>query len=143
MTQRFHHVAISTPNLERALTFYRDLLGLEVLNEASWPRGSQQINQVIGLDDCAATTVMLQGGNLCVELFEYHWPTQPPAQTSRPVHLYGITHFCLDVKGIDAVYQRLLDAGIHFHAPPQHFGGVKATYGRDPDGNVFELQEIL
>ncbi len=22
-------------------------------------------------------------------------------------------------------------------------GGVKATYGRDPDGNVVELQEIL
>lgn len=143
MSQNFHHVAISTPNLERALTFYRDLLGLEVLNEASWPRGSRQINQVIGLDDCAATTVMLQGGNLCVELFEYHWPTQPPAQPSRPVHLYGITHFCLDVKGIDAVYQRLLDAGIRFHAPPQNFGGVKATYGRDPDGNVFEIQEIL
>lgn len=143
MTQRFHHFAISTPNLARALTFYRDLLGLEVLNEASWPRGSRQINQVIGLEDCAASTVMLQGGNLCVELFEYHWPTQPPQQAERPVHLYGITHFCLDVKDIDVIYQRLLDAGVHFHAPPQDFGGAKATYGRDFDGNVFEIQEIL
>jgi hypothetical protein len=34
--------------------------------------------------------------------------------------------------------------GAVFHCPPQDFGGaVKATYGRDPDGNVFELQQII
>ncbi|MCY1301767.1 lactoylglutathione lyase family protein [compost metagenome] len=146
MSQAFHHVAISTPDLQRALRFYRDLLGLEVLNETSWPRGTLQINQVLGLSDSAATTVMLQGRNLCIELFQFDEPAQPPRdveQGERPVHRHGITHFCIDVKDIHSLYQRLLDAGTCFHAPPQDFGGVRATYGRDPDGNVFELQEIL
>lgn len=144
MPQNFHHVAISTPDLERALGFYRDLLGLEVLSDVRWPAGSERINRVLGLPDTAARTVMLQGGNLCIELFEFELPVQPaPAPELRPVHHYGITHFCLDVKGIDQVYQRMLAAGVRFHAPPQHFGEVKATYARDPDGNVFELQEIL
>ncbi|MCY1251554.1 hypothetical protein D9M72_653300 [compost metagenome] len=89
---------------------------------------------------------MLQGRNLCIELFQFEAPAQLPhdaVHAERPVHLYGITHFCIDVKDIHSVYQRLLDAGIRFHAPPQDFGSVRATYGRDPDGNVFELQEIL
>ncbi|MEA2273189.1 MAG: hypothetical protein QOI98_1897 [Solirubrobacteraceae bacterium] len=30
-----------------------------------------------------------------------------------------------------------------FHAPPQDLGGgVRTTYGRDPDGNVVELQQL-
>ena len=40
-------------------------------------------------------------------------------------------------------YDRLLKNGVEFHSPPQNFGQVKATYGRDCDGNVFELQEII
>jgi len=31
-----------------------------------------------------------------------------------------------------------------FHCPPQELGmDVRTTYGRDPDGNVIELQEVL
>ena len=30
-----------------------------------------------------------------------------------------------------------------FHCPPQEVeGGIRATYGRDPDGNVVELLEV-
>jgi hypothetical protein len=33
---------------------------------------------------------------------------------------------------------------MEFNCPPQDLsGGVRATYGRDPDGNVVELQEGL
>lgn len=144
MPQNFHHVAISTPDFERALTFYRDVIGLEPVSEASWLAGTGKINLVMGLADTAARTVMLRGGNLCIELFQFELPLQPePSIDLRPVHQYGITHFCLDVKDIEQVYQRLLTAGVRFHAPPQDFGEVRATYARDPDGNVFEIQEIL
>ena len=43
---------------------------------------------------------------------------------------------------IDAEYERLQAAGMLFHCPPVDYGTVKTTYGRDPDGNVIELQEI-
>lgn len=143
MTQRLHHFAITTPDLSRLLTFYRDLLGFEEISRTSWAAGSTMINRVLGLQDCAGTSVMLNGGNLCLELFEFDLPKAEPRPEPRPVSEYGFTHFCLDVVGIDEVYQRLCVAGIHFHCPPQDFGVAKATYGRDPDGNVFELQEVL
>jgi catechol 2,3-dioxygenase-like lactoylglutathione lyase family enzyme len=56
---------------------------------------------------------------------------------------HGITHIALDVRNIGAEYERLSAAGMRFHCPPLDMGTVKATYGRDPDGNVVELQEIL
>lgn len=144
MPQNFHHIAISTPDLDRALGFYRGVIGLEPISDITWSAGNVRINQVMGLPDTAARTVMLQGGNLCIELFQFELPEQPaPDAELRPVHHYGITHFCLDVKDIHRVHERLAAAGVRFHAPPQDFGEVKATYARDPDGNVFEIQEIL
>ena len=47
------------------------------------------------------------------------------------------------MRDIQAEYERLSAAGMRFHCPPLDMGAVKATYGRDPDGNVVELQEIL
>jgi len=39
---------------------------------------------------------------------------------------------------------RLQAAGVVFNCPPPKFPGssIRATYGRDPDGNVIELQQI-
>lgn len=143
MIRGAHHVAISTPDLERALAFYRDLLGFREVARAQWPRGTRQIDEVLELQDSSGTQVMLRGANLCIELFQFDTPVPRPHPARRPVCDHGHTHLCFDVDDVEAEYRRLRDAGVEFHAPPQDFGGVKATYGRDPDGNVFELQEIV
>lgn len=55
----------------------------------------------------------------------------------------GITHFCVEVSDIESEYERLKAAGASFHCPPLDFSGeAMATYGRDPDGNVFELLQM-
>ena len=41
MIKGIHHTALSTPDLDRMLAFYRDLLGLEVVTEFAWPAGSE------------------------------------------------------------------------------------------------------
>lgn len=143
MIRGAHHVAISTPNLDKLIWFYRDLLGFEQVQEVSWEKGTEIIDNVLGLRDSSARQTMLKGSNLCIELFEFASPTPMPMDPGRPVCNHGHTHLCLDVTDIDREYHRLRRAGIEFHAPPQDFGNLKATYGRDPDGNVFELQELL
>ncbi len=143
MIRGIHHTAISTGNLERALGFYRDLLGFEVVLEFAWPEGTEPADQITGLDGSAAKVAMLQAGNAFVELFEYEAPGSAAGDPTRPVCDHGITHIALDVRDIHAEYERLSAAGMRFHCPPLDMGAVKATYGRDPDGNVVELQEIL
>jgi catechol 2,3-dioxygenase-like lactoylglutathione lyase family enzyme len=87
---------------------------------------------------------MLRAGNIMLELFQYETPVPKPGHPVRPVCDHGITHVCLDVTDLDTEYERLQAAGMVFHCPPQELGpDVRTTYGRDPDGNVIELQEIL
>ena len=144
MIRGIHHTAVSTGNLERALAFYRDLLGFEVVLEAGWPSGTEVADKITGLKDSAARWVMLKAGNAMIEVFEYQSPPPKPGDPDRPVCDHGLTHICLDVTDLDAEYERLKAAGMKFHCPPQDLGGVlRTTYGRDPDGNVIELQEVL
>jgi catechol 2,3-dioxygenase-like lactoylglutathione lyase family enzyme len=143
MIRGIHHTAISTRDLDRALKFYRDLLGFEVAMEFDWPKGTEFADSITGLKDSAARAAMLKAGNAMIEIFEYSSPDPKEGDPGRPVCDHGITHICVDVVDIDAEYERLKEAGMTFHCPPKDLGIAKATYGRDPDGNVVELQEVL
>jgi catechol 2,3-dioxygenase-like lactoylglutathione lyase family enzyme len=147
-----HHVSVSVPDIQLARRFYIDLLGAREVSQAEWPEGTAYINEIVGLPDCSGRQFMARLSNAYIEVFEYVTPRAPEPDLNRPVNLFGYTHFCLEVDDIDAVYHRMLSAGIKFHTPPKHGGGPErdgtkklgflATYGRDYFGNVFELIEI-
>lgn len=143
MIRGIHHMAISTANLERLLHFYRDLLGFEEIIAFGWDAGSEEIDRMTGLTGSAARVRLLKAGNVFIELFQFDSPHPQRGNPTRPVCDHGITHVCLDVSDIDAEYERLMAAGVSFHCPPQDIGLARATYSRDPDGNVVELQEVL
>ena len=54
MIRGVHHVAISTPNLERIVAFYRDVIGAEVVYEGGWSQGSEVIDTIVGLKNSEA-----------------------------------------------------------------------------------------
>lgn len=143
MILAIHHAAISVSNLERSLEFYCGLLGAEVCSEFDWQPGVAVIDRIVGLKDSSARTAMIRFGNVHVELFEWHTPTPRPQPPDRPVCDRGFTHVALEVRDIQSEYERLVAAGMVFHCEPQFLGDLATTYGRDPDGNVVELQEVL
>lgn len=138
-----HHTAISTPNIERAKTFYCELLGFELFKEFSWQQGDIVADRILGVSDTAAKAALLRHGNSYLELFQFLSPEQPEISTQRrPTHKQGITHICLQVDDIVSEYERLREAGMEFHCEPQDLDtDAPCTYGRDPDGNVIELVE--
>lgn len=139
-----HHTAISTPDLARSVAFYRDLFGFEVILEMDWPRGYAGADLIMGIEGTAAQAVMLRRADSMIEIFEFSSPAAKTQPLDRPVCDHGINHFCFWVEGIQAEYERLSEAGMVFHCEPQDSGtGIVVTYGRDPDGNVIELLEIL
>lgn len=142
MIRGIHHTAISTADLERSLAFYRDLLGFAQVMDFRWPEGTENMNRTQALEESSGRVVMLRAGNCMIELFEYATPDARPVDPRRPLCDHGLTHFCLDVDDIEIEYARLSAGGMEFHCPPVDYGTVKTTYGRDPDGNCIELQEI-
>jgi catechol 2,3-dioxygenase-like lactoylglutathione lyase family enzyme len=143
MIRAIHHTAISTRDLERSLAFYRDLLGFREVTSFAWDRGSEAADRITGLTDSAARVALLRLDNAFIELFQFEAPAPKAGDPARPVCDHGITHLCVEVTEIDAEYARLRDAGMTFHCEPIDAGvGVRATYGRDPDGTVVELLEV-
>jgi len=143
MLNAIHHTAISTGDLDRSIRFYRDLLGFEVEREFSWDQGIEIADKITGLKDSACKAAMLKLGDFRLELFQFSSPAPKLSDTNRPVCDHGLTHLAFTVIDLDAEYERLVTAGMVFHCPPQDAITAKVTYGRDPDGNVVELMEIV
>lgn len=149
MIRGIHHVAISTPDLDRLAAFYTDVIGLVPVMSTQWKDRPLVDRMIGGYEQSEARQVMLQAGNAHVELFEYTSPAPTPADPDRTPADHGYTHLCLDVVDIDAEFERLSANGVTFNdSPPtvDEMGGVRrlrAIYGRDPDGNIIELQEVL
>ncbi len=148
MINFLHHTAISVRDIERSIRFYCDLLGLELEDQIEF-ENFRRLNKVIGSGVASGKQAMLRCGDQHrVELWEFQSPGQPMygdrLPDNPPAHSRGLTHMCFDVTDIQVEYARLSEAGVQFHCEPQKLGeNLWATYGRDPDGNVFELQELL
>jgi catechol 2,3-dioxygenase-like lactoylglutathione lyase family enzyme len=141
MITGLNHVGISVSNLDRAIAFYQGVLGMRLIVRRAF--SGQLYDAILGLPGTHGNVAMLRLNNLAIELFEFHLPVPKPAGINRPVCDHGISHFCLEVSDIEHEYNRLTTAGVIFHCPPQSSGTARATYGRDPDGNVFELLQLL
>lgn len=138
----FHHAAISTPDLERSVRFYRELFGCTVVREFGWPQGMPAADALTALPNSAARGVMLKLGNSFLEIFAFSSPIPKLGDPERPACDHGITHICLEVQDSQGEYARLKAGGMRFHAPPQAQDEGFVTYGRDPDGNILELLEF-
>ncbi len=115
------HVHLKVADLERALEFYRDVLGFEVTQQ---------------LGDHAA---FLSAGGYHHHIGLNTWesrggPPPPPGTTG----LYHVAIRYPDRAALGDALRRLADAGIALEGASDH-GVSEALYLRDPDGNGVEL----
>jgi catechol 2,3-dioxygenase-like lactoylglutathione lyase family enzyme len=142
MIKGMNHVGISVSDLDRSIEFYRQMLGLELAGPI-FPFAGPLFEQVMALENPQGRIGFLSNGSLQIELFEFARPNPAPKDPNYSVADRGISHFCVEVTDLAGTYERLLAAGVRFHCPVLTFpSGIKATYARDPDGNVFELLEM-
>lgn len=141
MIRGVHHLAISTPDIARFVDHYQRWFGFERAGAGGWEPGNERIDTMVGLQDSAARYEMIRLGNLYIEVFEY---AAPPGETVHPRMCdHGITHLCLYCDDVFAEYERLKGLGMAFNGPPGGSAATRATYGRDCDGNVVELLQIV
>ena len=138
-----HHVAMHTANFDRLIDFYDRAFGFKPVAEPMSWANEPDIDATIGVPGSAARAVMLKAGTCYLEVFEY---SSPPAREGQPLRPndHGYTHFCVDVTDIRAEYERLKQEGMTFAKDsPLDMGDIKAVYGKDPDGNIIEIQEVV
>jgi catechol 2,3-dioxygenase-like lactoylglutathione lyase family enzyme len=138
-----HHTALSTPDLERAVAFYREAFGFELAFDFTWDESNPGFRRTHAAPETKGRVAMLERGASRLEIFQYEKPVPRSAAGPRPHADHGICHLCFEVKDIDAEFERLRGAGVAFLSEPVPQSTVKVCYGRDPDGNLFELIEFF
>jgi glyoxylase I family protein len=140
------HIGITVRNMDRALRFYRDLLGLKVLGDITIEGDEADIlTREKGVKLRVAylrSEKDLKGPPL--ELLHFVEPAGegkgPYPRLTNP----GITEVAFWVRDIEQTYAELGTRGVRFLSPPQLFelegyGKAKAVYFWDPDGTILEL----
>lgn len=134
-----HHYGVTVSDMDEALAFYRDTLGMETEAEISFT--SEAFGRFVGVEGADVDIVFLDAGGCAVELLEYNDPPGGDANEGVSNNDVGAAHFCLEVDDIDGIYEDLSDE-VEFVNPPQTLeNGAQVAYVYDPDGNVVELLE--
>jgi catechol 2,3-dioxygenase-like lactoylglutathione lyase family enzyme len=139
------HAGITVSNMDVALAFYRDGLGLVLASDAM--TGSEFTERVWGMKTGPVRVVFLRipDSRSFLELFEFR-EIERHSASARPCD-HGAGHVCLYVTDLDALYARLLEAGhsarggevVTIGVGPH--AGAKVVYMKDPDGYHVELYE--
>lgn len=141
MIRGIHHIGVHVRDLKRMIAFYRDAFGFELVGEGFGWSDSDIVDRIIGVPGSAAHGAMLRAGSCYMELFQFSAPEPESTRALRPFDK-GYTHFCVDVADIEQEYARLSELGMSFDGRPVvDAGHVKSIYGKDPEGNVIEIQE--
>ena len=141
MIQRLHHTGFVVRDRNKAVAFYRDVVGLKVISE--YERRGEGIDQVIGYQDAhlKATTLDLGEGHV-LELIQYLNPSSEERPTEERSVL-GAAHLAIQVDDIQAMFEKVTAGGAQTLNPPAELApGRMACYFQDPDGNWLELLEL-
>ena len=140
MFTRMDHVGISVKDMEKAIEFYREVIGMEVSldREVDAP-----LAQITGLEGARARIVHMRLGESIVELFDYK---HPMGREPRPDHVqadYGLIHIGFMVEDFQNTYQNLKARGVQFLGEPVEIRpGVYVAYFRGIENEVCEMREI-
>lgn len=132
-----HHVGVVVSDLDNAVSFYRDTLGLT--EAAEFTLADEGIGTAIDVDGVTGDFVHLDAGGSRVELIEY----DPAGDncTADAINQLGAKHVGFAVDDIDEFYETLPDDVEPISAPQPIEIDTSILFFRDPDGNFVEVVE--
>ena len=121
---RFAHTMIRVTDMDTSITFYRDTLGLELIEHFDLP----------GAD---ATLAFLKDPKSGMEIeLTYNHDGRSYEQGSA----FG--HLAFFVESVDAIHAKLVAKGVHFSLEPKTMiNGTRIAFAVDPTGYKIELIE--
>lgn len=138
----YRHTGIIVKDMQRSVFFYRDILGLKVMQDF-WD-GSEYINRISGLEDASVHMVQLKAmDGTVIELLDY--ASHPTNLMPQPIHNVGACHVAFRVASAEEAYRRLTEAGVHPISEPvlSSEGIAKVFFCRDPNSVRIEFVEMV
>jgi glyoxylase I family protein len=144
MIRAVDHFSFTVSNIEKALHFFRDQLGLPASHIMEVE--NKEVQKIVGMPGALLriSIVTMPGGG-SMELIEYVRPEgkKIDSKSCNP----GVAHIAFEVEDIEHIYRNLSDKGVPFVNPPVWAPGNNSTgywgvsYLKGPDDITVELIE--
>lgn len=132
-----HHVGITVTDLETAVTFYRDVLGLAVLDR--FEVSGEAFETAVDIEGASGSFAHLDGDGVRVELVEYD--PEGAAHAKAALNRPGTAHLGISVDDVDEFVAGVPEGVETVSQPQTTASGTRLVFVRDPDGNLVELLE--
>lgn len=138
------HVAFVSPDIKRLNDFYSQVvMGMAESPEIKRIKGIPNLDVVGNIDNGDIYGTWIPTPNILIEIWQYVNPKTPDEPVNGSLEKLGYTHICFEVDDMMAEYERLSQLGVEFVSEPQQTETDVVVFGRDPDGNLFELLQYL
>lgn len=132
---RTHHAGVTVADLDRAVEFYRDAFGFELLTR--FTVDGDGFSTAVDVSDATGTFAHLDADGARLELVEYD--PEGSAREAGDVNRPGTTHLGFAVDDVDAFYDDLPDDVETVSAPQTTSSGTRIVFLRDPEGTLVEV----
>jgi catechol 2,3-dioxygenase-like lactoylglutathione lyase family enzyme len=138
------HTGITVSSLDRALSFWIDVMGFDHLYTWDFDESSF-LEELVGVNAAAARIAMVKAPGHLIELLEYRSPTDRKVMKPRSCDV-GSVHVAFRVENIDALLERISAVGWNALSGVQKVEsgertGLRLVYVRGPDGVTLEFLE--
>jgi catechol 2,3-dioxygenase-like lactoylglutathione lyase family enzyme len=137
----FSHTGVTVSDFNRAVRFWWEVFGCPLVGVSEAP--GDRVSGFFGVKDvegtCRIGWVRIPGGAV-IEIFHFE-----PKQPAEPVvwDRIGLTHICLNVRGIHRWYDYLAGKGVEIVSPPEQSPrGHWLFFVKDFDGNLIEITDL-
>ncbi len=134
------HVSFTVGDIERSVSFYRDILGME-LELAPRELQGLLLAEVTGNPDAHLKVAFVRLGEFRIELIQYLHP--PGKKVRLGLNDVGSAHVAFAVDSVQETYEVLSRKGVKFKSKPgrSREDGKPLVFFYDPDGYHLELNE--
>ena len=138
----YRHTGIIVKDMKESLYFYRDILGLKVIQDFS--DSSEYINKITGIKDADVHMIKLKAEDETVlEILEYR--NHPTELMEQPIYNVGACHIALQVGNANDAYNKLIENNVRIISKPVLSSEkiAKVFFCFDPNDVRIELVEML
>lgn len=136
------HVAINVVDAERAIPFWRDIMGLKLI--ADFEMEGNFLDTVQGKQDMRYRIVkFVSPENFMLEVLESKNHVMP-APNKSVLQDTGLRHFAFEVDDVDAMYEHVKKYGCETVSAPctSEDGAMRLFFVRDPEENLIEIMQF-
>lgn len=144
MISSINHISFTVADLDKAIDFYSNVLGLKCISIAE--RDEEFSSSVTGINGAKMKIAYYECSNCKIELIQYIGA--PGVKLDTNLNNVGSSHLCFCITNFDEWLLKMKNASVKFRgevcvvtAGPNK--GKRILYMMDPDGNNLELIEEI